>query len=713
MPDAWMMAGFRSIRSVATSLVLVSLGLACSSKPEPPPCNPTTAWNPGALAVPGGATSASASVATVSTVTKPASPFTLEQLLNVRRSLLPRAIDLHTFVYLTDPSGTPQLHLHKSPFGAEATGPIDTTLTSFPDRVSSSRVSPEGTSVVFLKDTGGDENDQVWRVMASGGEAIALTASPKVKHTQPVFENGFEKKLGRIAYTSNARNGKDMDLYVQGLPSANAKGVTAEESAAKKPLLELSGSFSVLDFRGDRALLLEQRSNVDSDLWIVDVKTKKKTLLTKHAGDQSWRDGQFSRDGKVVFALTDAGSEFSDLAMVDVGSQKVTTLRALGHDLGTLDVMMFHQPTSLPKEPTPEQKIAAKTADLLTYTVNVDGVEHAEVLRLDDKHKPLEGAKEIPGLSGVISEIDCTDDGPTCFVGIERAQQPPEIYRVDLRTLATDRVTQSDHAGVDEAKLVPEQLLSFKTFDGKSISYFWYAAAHAEGEKLPVVVIVHGGPEAQAQPNFGGVLQYLALSGYGVAVPNVRGSLGYGKSFSHLDDKEKREDSVHDLSELGKVLAQRPDVDAKKIALYGGSYGGYMVLAGLTLYPDQWAAGIDVVGIANFRTFLEQTAPYRRALREAEYGSLAKDGELLDKISPIHKVDKIKAPLFVIHGTHDPRVPIGEATQIVEALKKRGLPVELLTFDDEGHGLSKLKNKLVAYPKVLSFLDQHVGHGPK
>jgi dipeptidyl aminopeptidase/acylaminoacyl peptidase len=220
--------------------------------------------------------------------------------------------------------------------------------------------------------------------------------------------------------------------------------------------------------------------------------------------------------------------------------------------------------------------------------------------------------------------------------------------------------------------------------------------------------MVHGGPESQAQPYFNPVTQYLAQAGYAVAAPNVRGSTGYGKTFAHLDDKDKREDSVRDLSEVGKFLAARPDVDSTRIALYGGSYGGYMVLAGLTLYPDQWAAGVDIVGIANFRTFLEQTADYRRATREAEYGSLAKDGALLDKISPIHKLDRIKAPLMVIHGSRDPRVPIGEARQVAEGLQKRGLPVQLMTFEDEGHGLAKRANRLVAYPAIVKFLDEHV-----
>jgi dipeptidyl aminopeptidase/acylaminoacyl peptidase len=358
-------------------------------------------------------------------------------------------------------------------------------------------------------------------------------------------------------------------------------------------------------------------------------------------------------------------------------------------------------------------ELRAKTEDLLLYDLDVDGVEQLEVLRLDDKRKKLEltgGQKS--DLRGVISGFDLDRDGTVAYVSLERAEQPPEIYRLDLFTLQATRETQSDHAGVDESKLVPAQLLSYKTFDGRPISFFWYSKPPAPGMKLPVVISIHGGPEAQAQPYWSAVTQYLALAGYAVAVPNVRGSLGYGKAFSHLDDKEKREDSVRDISELGKFLAARPDVDAKKLVLFGGSYGGYMVLAGLTLYPEQWAAGIDIVGIANFRTFLEQTAPYRRALREAEYGSLDKDGALLDKISPIHKVDKIAAPLMVVHGTRDPRVPIGEAMQIEAALKKRGLPVQLMTFEDEGHGLAKLKNKLIAYPAMIAFLDKNVRGKP-
>ena len=201
-------------------------------------------------------------------------------------------------------------------------------------------------------------------------------------------------------------------------------------------------------------------------------------------------------------------------------------------------------------------------------------------------------------------------------------------------------------------------------------------------------------------------MQYLVYNGYAVIAPNVRGSSGYGKSYMALDDVERRLDSVKDIVALREHIASMPDMDAARIALYGGSYGGFMVLACMAFYPELWAAGVDIVGIVNFVTFLQNTAPYRRAQREAEYGSLKNDRELLEKISPIHSIEKIEAPLLLIHGANDPRVPLSEAEQIVTRLKGVGRHVELLVYPDEGHGIAKLRNKLDAFPKVVEFLDK-------
>jgi dipeptidyl aminopeptidase/acylaminoacyl peptidase len=223
--------------------------------------------------------------------------------------------------------------------------------------------------------------------------------------------------------------------------------------------------------------------------------------------------------------------------------------------------------------------------------------------------------------------------------------------------------------------------------------------------------VVHGGPEGHFRPTWQPVVQYLVSAGFAVLAPNVRGSTGYGKAYGHLDDVRLRMDSVADLAHAAAWLRETGRADPARIAVYGGSYGGFMVLAALTTYPDLWAAGVDLVGIANFVTFLENTGPWRRHLRESEYGSLEHDRDFLESISPVHKVDRIRAPLLVIHGANDPRVPISETEQMVARLRDLGRPVEFLRLDDEGHQISKLKNKLQAYPLAARFLAQHLEMG--
>ena len=665
--------------------LLVATGLASCASPEPPKPVPVP---PAALVPPTFGPSPEATPAPPAE-SAPSSGITLEQLLDVHRATAPRALGREKFLFLSDAPGTMQIFSASLDAAPKAEPQAPVQLTKFPDRVSDLRVAPGGAGAVFLKDKGGDENDQIhWLDLAAGDKPEAtqtLTDAPKVKHTLPVFDDAGK----RFAFTSNARNGKDMDLYVEALPAK-------KDTFGKKPIAELSGSHAVADFDGDHVVVVEVRSGFDQDLWLVDVKTGTKKLLTKHKGDERWGSPRFTRDGKSLLVLTDRGREFLSLVALDVATGKITPIFEPDHDVQDVTVPAY---TSAKAE-------ASQPEDIVALTVNVRGVEEVHVVTLDAKRKVV--SKKKADLGGVVTSLSLAPAGDAAFVGLERPNLPTEVYRVDVATAAVTRATKSHHAGIDTSKLVPPELVTMKTSDGRAVSFFYYQMAPAAGEKRPVVISVHGGPEGQAQPTFSPLVQSLVLAGYAVATPNVRGSTGYGKSFSHLDDKEKREDSVRDLSEVGKFIAARPDVDPTRIALMGGSYGGYMVLAGLTLYPEQWAAGIDIVGIANFRTFLEQTAPYRRALREAEYGSLAKDGAFLDRVSPIHKVDRIKAPLMVVHGTRDPRVPIGEARQIAEAVKKRGLPVELMTFEDEGHGIAKRKNRLVAFPAMIQFLDKHV-----
>jgi dipeptidyl aminopeptidase/acylaminoacyl peptidase len=245
------------------------------------------------------------------------------------------------------------------------------------------------------------------------------------------------------------------------------------------------------------------------------------------------------------------------------------------------------------------------------------------------------------------------------------------------------------------------------SFDGVEVPVLLYRPPRqAEPtEPLPVVLVIHGGPEGQSQTLFSPIVQALAGDGFAVVVPNVRGSTGYGKRYYGLDDTTARLDSVADLAAISDWL---PIVrlDQRRAALWGGSYGGYMVLAGCAFQPERWAAGVDIVGISDLVTFLENTSAYRRAAREREYGSLATDRAFLAEASPLRRADAIRAPLFVIHGANDPRVPLSEAEQLVASLRRRGVETELVVYPDEGHGLARLDNKLDAYPRAFAFLNR-------
>jgi dipeptidyl aminopeptidase/acylaminoacyl peptidase len=289
-------------------------------------------------------------------------------------------------------------------------------------------------------------------------------------------------------------------------------------------------------------------------------------------------------------------------------------------------------------------------------------------------------------------------------------RHPADVWVYDLQRYLARQVTRSSLAGIPRSSFVEPELVHFRSFDELPIPGYLYRPQGAAKSGLAVVVDVHGGPESQRRTEVSATYQYFLHRGYAVFAPNVRGSTGYGRAYSHLDDVEKRMDSVADLAWAARWLGESGVADPARIAVLGGSYGGFMVLAALTSYPDLWAAGVDIVGIANFVTFLENTGPWRRHLREAEYGALDRDRALLESISPIHKVDRISAPLMVIHGANDPRVPVGEAEQIVASLRRRERDVEYLRFEDEGHGIVKLSNRLLCYPAIAQFLDRYVPH---
>ena len=366
----------------------------------------------------------------------------------------------------------------------------------------------------------------------------------------------------------------------------------------------------------------------------------------------------------------------------------------------------------------------------LAFTTNREGFSELNLRKIETGGKPLISAVETKAeqialpAKGIASGLEFSDDGTKLAFTFAGAKYNTDIWVYDLQTKKLNQVTKSSRSGIPQSSFVAPQLVKFKSFDGREIPAWFYRPEKTVGninsaagnftigvrptKNLPVIISVHGGPEGQERPGFNPLYQYYLSRGYAVLATNVRGSTGYGKTFSHLDDVEKREDSVKDLAAAVEWLKQSGGANPDKIAVMGGSYGGYMTMAAVTLYPELFAAAVNTVGIVNWETFLKNTSGYRRRQREVEYGMLDKDIDFLRRISPLAKVDKIKTPLFVIHGKNDPRVPYTEAEQVVEALKKRGATVEYKLYNDEGHGISKLKNRLDLYPRVADFLDKYM-----
>jgi dipeptidyl aminopeptidase/acylaminoacyl peptidase len=311
------------------------------------------------------------------------------------------------------------------------------------------------------------------------------------------------------------------------------------------------------------------------------------------------------------------------------------------------------------------------------------------------------GDVPLPG-RGVATAWRFAKDGRRIAFQFTSARVPGDVWCYDTDSGELTRLTQSP-CPVDTDALTEPEMHRFESFDGESIPVFLYRPARPNGA---VVVVVHGGPEGQSRPIWNPIIGALVDRGFAVAVPNVRGSTGYGKRYQHLDDRRKRLDSVADLGALHDWLGSVDGIDADRAALYGGSYGGYMVLAGLTMQPERWAAGVDIVGISSLVTFLHNTSAYRRRVREREYGFLDTDLDFLHEASPLTHVDQLRAPLFIIHGANDPRVPLSEAEQLYATLKDKGIRSELLVYADEGHGLQKLANRLDAYPKAIDFLEE-------
>ncbi len=612
--------------------------------------------------------------------------YDVERYLTIRSAYGATVAPDGTIAFLLDTTGVAQVWTLEEP------GAWPEQRTFYDEPVSFVTASPERPEFVFGMDEGGNERVQLHRLDADGN-IINLTSSPDAKHRW----GGFSHDGERFAFASNRRDEAVFDIYVQ----------DCDEAGDPQRLHEGDGWLSVGGWSpdDDRLVVTEAHWSFDQDVYVLDVESGALTHLTPHEGDVRYLSAGWGPEGEALYLVTDDGADTLYLARLDAETGQIDTVRGGGE--WNVDGVAVDDETGL-----------------LAYSRNVDGYTDLTVGRLAGALTVEEFATpELPG--DVAGGVSFGPAGERFALSASGRATNTNVYVVDIPALrdggrtdgastpadATDAATRWTHAstaGVPLESFVEPDLVRYETFDGREIPALFSLPGDATRGETPVVVDIHGGPESQRRPSFSGLIQYFLSRGYAVFEPNVRGSTGYGKAYTHLDDVEKRMDAVRDVGAAVDWLAAHPAVDPDRIVAKGGSYGGFVVLAALTEYPDRWAAGIDSVGIANFVTFLENTGPWRRHLREAEYGSLEEDRGLLERISPINNIEAIEAPLFVLHGANDPRVPVEEAEQIVEEALEQGVPVEKLVFEDEGHGLSKLENRVEAYTRVVEFLDEHV-----
>ncbi len=591
-------------------------------------------------------------------------PYEFQRYLNVRTATGPSfSPDGTRLSFLADVTGVPQV------WSVPVEGGWPDQLTFYAERVSEARYSPSADEILFAMDAGGNERHALLLLERAGAEITPLTGAPDVIHQL----GGWSHDGTRIAYGANSRNASFFDVYV-------------DTPAAPDPrrVLQHDGTNYALGWTaGGHVLVARHYTNMHNALYLVDPSDEvaEPRLLTPDPAEAIYTSPVATPNGAGIYLVSDLHRDFMALLYLDLQTLELREVDAPDWDV--------------------EEVALSRDGRCLAYTVNVEGYSE---LRL---RETAGGALSVPDLPrATYSQLEWSPDGRRLALTLNGPRHNPDVWIVDVEEGLARQVTHSARGGIPQDDLVEPTVIRYPTFDGRQIPALYFRPQGQEGQDgLPTVVEVHGGPESQRRPIWSAPIQYLVGRGFAVLAPNVRGSTGYGKAYTHLDDVYLRMDSVRDLAHAVEWLRAN-GADQRRIAVMGGSYGGFMVLSAITTYPDLWAAAVDIVGIANFVTFLENTGVWRRALREAEYGSLERDRDFLAEISPIRHVERITAPLIVLHGANDPRVPVGEAEQIVETLRRRGRPVEYLRFEDEGHGLVKLANRIAGYSAIGEFLDR-------
>ncbi|WP_297507439.1 S9 family peptidase [uncultured Caulobacter sp.] len=568
---------------------------------------------------------------------------------------------------------TNQLHVVAAP-GADRS-----QITFYDEPVASARALPGG-RILFSKDTGGDEWFQLF-LRDADGKTAQLTETG-TRNQSPAWSRD-----GSVLVWARAVKGSaDYDVLMR------------DPSGATKVIHKGQGQVSPVAVSPDgKTVLLARYFSVnESKVWLLDVASGKLTELNPPAKGKTtkiaYSGGTFTPDGKSVLMLSDEGSDFVRLVQFDLAT-------------GAKTVLSGERPWDV------EDFALSDDGGTLAYVVNEDG--YSKVVVQDVRARRALPQPALP--AGVVSGLAFSPDGSKLGFSLASPTAASDAWSWGVNDGKLERWTTSELGGLDPTALATPTLVRFPSFDKRSIPAFIYKPKLAAGQKAPVIINIHGGPEGQSRPTFDTFSQHaVAELGAAVILTNVRGSTGYGKTYLNLDNAEKREDSVKDIGALLDWIKTQPDLDPSRVVVYGGSYGGYMSLAVMTHYSDRMAGGIEMFGISNFVSFLQNTEAYRRDLRRAEYGD-ERDPKMLkafETISPMNSVNKITKPMLVMQGWNDPRVPKSESDQVVAKLRGQGVETWYVQFKDEGHGFRKKINVDRRREVEVQFLQKVMGISP-
>lgn len=567
--------------------------------------------------------------------------------------------------FITNASGVPNVWM------ADADGGHLQQLTESEDQVGSVNWSPKGDTLAIDIAPGGGLNSQIYLMPADGGEMRMITAGGEVNN----WLIGWSDNGRYLNYSSSVESDNGMDCWVHDTESGENRLIVKNQGIG---VCQLSPD-------NQHALAWRMVSRGNTDLYLIDVETAAEQLLTPHVGVAISEGGHFLDDDTLVFA-TNVDREMLALAKVDIADGEAGSLEILaGRDDAELAGM-------------------DKLADG-RLLLNWNAAGRSELAFFDLANDEMTPGPSLPAeLAGV---PEASSDGKQALFTVSGSTVPNDVWRLNLADDKFTRISRTPYEGVDLDSLVKPELKTYSAHDGLELSG-WLYRPRGQTEAGPMVLHFHGGPEGQTRPRFSTTFQALLGRGISVFAPNVRGSSGFGKTFVNLDNGALRFDGVKDIESTVKFVIEAGFADSERIGIMGGSYGGYMVMAGITEYPDMFAAGANLFGIVNFATFFAQTEPWMAAISTIEYGDPDTQAELLQQLSPIHQIDRIVTPTIVLHGANDTNVPVIEAEQVVESLKAREVPVKYVLFPDEGHGWGKVENRVTSDVEVVKWFEAHL-----